>query len=294
MATDTAELGRVIDAVLPDRRLDRILVGHGHWDHAFDAAGWAKLTGARVGGARTVCHQVVAQGIDPSRCDAYEGGESFDVAPGVHVRVVRWHHSGDSLTENGRRLRAPLELREPPPLDSATGGLRPGFLEDFPNGGGSRGYLITIRTADGPVTLFSTNTANPQAWDAPVPADSALFRELGIDVSHVEWAASDTPTRDHLAAALEAEGLDGIDVWMGFPSTQHVLQVSELLRPRAFIPHHWDDFWLPLDEAEPEYRDAELSEKLDSLGIRFVVPASYFETFSVDTAGVVSAGVVAR
>jgi hypothetical protein len=237
-----------------------------------------------------VCHQTVALGIDVGRCDAFEGGEAFDVGEHVRVRVVRWHHSGDSLTESGRRLRAPLELRGPPPPDSATGGLRPGYLEDYPNGGGSRAYLITVRTTNGPVTVFWSNTGNPQAWNAPVPADSALFRELGIDLSHAEWAASSAPTREALAEALRAEGLDGVDVWIGFPGEEHVQQVVATLRPRAFLPHHWDDFWEPmLDGLSAPYPAADVNAALDALGVRVFVPA-YFETFRVDTAGMTSEG----
>src|SRR5918992_1404701 len=185
---DRAALTRVVDAVIPDRGLDWILVGHGHWDHAFDTPGWASLTGARVVGARTICHQVVALGVPSSRCTPVEGSEVIDVSPSVRVRVVRWHHSGDTST-NGRRLRAPLELRAPARRDPTTGGLRPGFLEDYPNGGGSRAYLITVRTRSGPVTVFWSNTGNPGAWDVPVPVDSALLRQQGVDMSRFEWAA---------------------------------------------------------------------------------------------------------
>ena len=289
-AIDTVQLARIVDAVLPDRRLDRVLIGHAHWDHAFDAPGWAQRTGARIGGARTVCHQAVALGIDAGRCDALEGGEVLNVGEHVRVRVVRWHHSGDSLTEGGRRLRAPLELRGPPPVDPATGGLRPGFLEDYLNGGGSRAYLITVRTTDGPVTLFWSNTGNAQAWDAPVPADSTFFRNLGIDLSHAEWAASDTPTRAALAEALRAEGLDGVDVWIGFPGEEHVRQVVATLRPRAFMPHHWDDYWEPIRVGRTSpYPAADVNAALDALGVRALVPAT-FETFRVDTAGITSEG----
>src|SRR5687767_8513497 len=51
---DRTTLARIAEAVIPNRRLDWVLVGHGHWDHALDAPGWATLTNARIGGSRTV------------------------------------------------------------------------------------------------------------------------------------------------------------------------------------------------------------------------------------------------
>jgi L-ascorbate metabolism protein UlaG (beta-lactamase superfamily) len=296
-AIDRTSLARIVDAVVPARRLDWILVGHGHWDHAFDTPGWAALTNARVGGSRTVCHQVVALGVDASRCTAVEGGEIIDVSPTVRVRVVRWHHSGDT-SANGRRLRAPLELRGPPRPDRATGGLRPGFLEDYPNGGGSRAYLITVRTRSGPVTLFWSNTGNPEAWDVPIPVDSALLRQPGVDLSRFEWAPSREPTRDALAAAMRAEGLSGVAVWLGWPGLAHVQQVASVLRPTAFIPHHWDDFWEPIENGvQRGYSAPAVTSALSSAGVRSIAPSNYFDRFRVETSGVTpegDAGVRAR
>ena len=287
---DRAALTRVVDAVIPDRGLDWILVGHGHWDHAFDTPGWASLTNARVAGSRTICHQVVALGVPANRCTPVEGGEVIDVSPSVRVRVVRWHHSGDTST-NGRRLRAPLELRAPPRPDPVTGGLRPGFLEDYPNGGGSRAYLITVRTRRGPLTLFWSNTGNAEAWDVAIPVDSVRLRQQGVDLSRFEWAASTEPTRDALASAMRAEGLTRVDVWLGFPGSAHVAQVVSALRPSAFIPHHWDDFWEPIERGvRAPYSAPTVATALASAGVRLVVPTNYFDRFRVETTGVTAEG----
>lgn len=283
--TDTAELRRLLVPALPGLQADWILVGHGHWDHAFDVPALARLTGARIAGARTVCHQAVALGIDTARCTAVEGGEAVAAGPDVRVRVVRWHHSGDASSASGRRLRAPLELRSPPTVDPETGGLRPGFLDDYPNGGGARGYLITVTTATGPVTLFWSNTGNPDAWDTPVPTDSTYLHAAGVDLSNLEFAVADRPTRDGLAAALRDEGVDRVDLWIGFGGAAHVRQVAETLRPRAFIPHHWDDFWSSMDHGPGATFDpATLAPILDPLGTRITVPAMYYERFRLDTA----------
>lgn len=286
---DSTTVRAVLDAASPGRSdIDLLLVGHTHWDHALDTPAWARRTGGRIIGARTACHQARAFGIET--CTPVEGGETFDAGP-VHIRAVRWPHSGDSITASGRRLRAPLELRTTPVPDPVTGGLQPGYLRDYPNGGGARAYLITVRTSRGPLTVFWSETANPQAWDAPVPADSVWFREQGIDVRHLAWSTSDLPARDHLAQAMAQEGLQSVDVWIGFPSTAHLRQVVPVLHPRAFVPQHWDDFWVPLLEGAGEPPNpAPLETVLDSAGSRVVMPRAVFDRFRLTPDGLEALG----
>lgn len=277
--TDTAELRRLLSRALPDLRLDWILVGHGHWDHAFDVPAIARMTGARIAGSRTVCHQATALGVDPARCTAVEGGEELSLAGNVRARVIRWQHSGDPTTEAGRLLATPLELRSPPPVDPGTGGLRPGFLEDYPNGGGVRAYLLTIDEGDRESTLFWSNTGNPQAWDVAFPADTAVLRRAGVNLGNLEPAPFDIPTRDLLQAALREEGLLGVDAWIGAPTPAHVRQVVPVLRPRVFIPQHWDDFWTDMRHGVGTTFDASrIRPFLDSAGVRLVVPEMYYAT----------------
>jgi hypothetical protein len=291
VTADTALALRIVEAVAPGRRLDWILVGHGHFDNSLDASALARATGARIAGARTICHQAVALGVEAERCLAVEGGEVIEIGPFVRMRVVRWHHSGASSSEVGRLLRAPLELRAPPTPDPATGGLRPGIHEDYPNGGGSRGYLITVQTSWGPVTLLWTNTGNAEAWDVVLDADSTLLGERGVDMSNLEWAMADRPTRTALADALREEALGRVDLWIGAGSLEHVRQVTELLLPRAFIPHHWNDFRAPLlDGVRAPYENPALFEALDAFGIRPIVPTNYFDRFRLTTARVVVLG----
>jgi L-ascorbate metabolism protein UlaG (beta-lactamase superfamily) len=281
---DMPAVERVRDAVLPDRELDWILVGHGHWDHAFDTPAWAQATGARIAGARSVCLFSAALGVPSDRCVAVEGGEVLELGPGIRGRAVRWHHSGDESVD-GRVLRAPLELRETPSPDPTTGGLRPGYLEDYPNGGGARAWLITVETATSPLTIFWSNTGNPHAWEVAIAPDSALFREQGIDIRHLEWAHSDRPTREHLRDALAGERLDAVDVWIGFGGRDHVRQVADLLRPRRFVPHHWDDFWTPLEDGPGRaFPRTALDSIATRAGFELIVPQQFFDRIRLGTA----------
>jgi L-ascorbate metabolism protein UlaG (beta-lactamase superfamily) len=284
--TDTAELRRLLEPALPDLRLDWILVGHGHWDHAWDVAAIARLTGARIAGARTVCLEAEALGVPPARCTAVEGGEVLRLGDDVRARVVRWHHSGDPATEEGRRLSAPLELRRAPVPDPATGGLRPGFLEDFPNGGGARAYLVTVGGAPAARTFFWSNTGSAAAWNTAVRADTAALRAAGVDLGNLVAAPPGPPSREALEAALRDEGITEVDAWIGFGGAAHVRQVAALLRPRALVPHHWDDFWTSMTQGPGRgYSAAAVQPFLDSAGIRLVIP-EYYGTLRLEELGV--------
>jgi L-ascorbate metabolism protein UlaG (beta-lactamase superfamily) len=281
---DEALVRRVGDALLPGGGPDWVLVGHAHWDHSLDAPAWARRRGGRLVGSPTVCLQAEALGLPPERCTAVRGGEAIALGPGLRVRAIRWHHSGDSTTLAGRRLRAPLALAGVP--DAARGGLRPGFLEDSP-GGGVIAYLFTAETRAGPVTLLWSNTGNPQLWEVPAPADSAYFRAQGIPTDGLLWAPADVSTRASIVAAREAEGIEAVDAWLGFGDVAHVRQVAEALPPRVFVPHHWDDLWAPItDGVARPFGGGALRELLAAEGIDLVVPAQLFERLEVTAAGV--------
>ena len=183
-----------------------------------------------------------------------------------------------AVTDLARRLGTPLELADVPLQTPARPGLRPGFLEDYPNGGGSRAYLITVATGADTTTFFWSNTANPAAWDVPYPADVAALRADGVDLRNLVPASDPIPVRDHLAAALRAEGLDGVDAWLGFPNPDHLRQVVPLLRPRAFVPHHWDDFWAPMTEglAAP-FDGVAVRPVLEAAGVPLAPPVAYYQ-----------------
>jgi hypothetical protein len=266
---DSAAVARVL-AVLGARDAVQVLLsGHSHFDHSFDSGVWAKLTPAKVFGARTTCYQLVAQDVPASRCTTVQGGETLALGDGVVMRVVRWNHSGDHAVNPA--LHDPTELTHVPKRDPTTGGLRPGVTEDFPNGGGSRAYLITVATGDGPLTIFFSNTGSPVDLDQPIAVDGKNF---GAPI-------------DNLRAALRDAGLASVDLWIaggGAPLAQLVLPV---LRPKAYLPVHWDDFYAPLEAGvTAPYADHELETLLDRAGVALVRPAQYLDRWRLDRSGV--------
>ena len=267
--SDSAAVARTL-ALLGGRDAVQVLLsGHSHFDHSFDAAMWAKLTRAEVYGPRSTCYQLAAQDVPPSRCMAVQGGETLPLGEGVTVRVVRWNHSGDHAVNPAQH--DPTELAGVPTRDPTNGGLRPGLSEDFPNGGGSRAYLFTIPTRDGTVSLFFSNTGSPVDLDQPIVIDG---RNFGAPI-------------DNLRAALRDAGLASVDLWIGSGGAPLARLVLPVLRPKAYLPVHWDDFFSPLEAgvATP-YADPVLEPLLDSAGVKLVRPAQYFDRWRLDRSGV--------
>ena len=266
---DSAAVGRVLSLLGRRDAVQVLLTGHSHFDHAFDAAVWAKLTPARVYGPRTTCLQLVAQEVPASRCTAVHGGEAFALGEGVTVRVVRWNHSGDHAVNP--QQHDPTELAEVPKRDPANGGLRPGLAEDFPNGGGSRAFLFTIATRDGPLTIFFSNTGSPVDLDQPIVIDGTSY---GAPI-------------ENLRAALRNAGLTSVDLWIASGGAPLARLVLPVLKPKAYLPVHWDDFFAPLEAgvATP-YADPALESMLVNAGVTLVRPAQYLDRWQLDRSGV--------
>src|SRR5439155_11797759 len=113
------------------------------------------------------------------------------------MRVVRWNHSGTH--ETNPEQHDPIELQDVPKPD-ANGALRGGVAEDFPNGGGNRGYLFTVKTADDKtLKFFVTNSGAPQ---------DLTTDNITNGINYGAPIAS-------LTQAMKSAGLDSVDVWVG-------------------------------------------------------------------------------
>ena len=267
---DSAAVARVL-ALLGGRNAVQVLLsGHSHFDHSFDAAVWAKLTRAEVYGPRTTCYQLVAQDVPASRCTAVQGGETLTLGEGVTVRVVRWNHSGDHAVNPAQH--DPTELAGVPTRDPTNGGLRPGLAEDFPNGGGSRAYLITVPTRDGRAEPSSSATRGA--------------RSISTGRSSIDGKNFGAPI-DNLRAALRDAGLASVDLWIASGGAPLARLVLPVLRPKAYLPVHWDDYFSTIEAgvAKP-YADPALEPLLDSAGVTLVRPAQYFDRWRLDRSGV--------
>ena len=266
---DVAAVTRVMNALGRPSRINLLLTGHSHFDHSFDTATWSKLTGARIIGSKTTCLQAQAEGIPAERCRMVNGREAIPLAEGVTLRVVRWNHSGDPAVNPEQHN--PVELNGIPSRDPATGGLRAGVAEDFPNGGGNRAYLFTVDGPGGRLSWFFSNSAS--AVDLHVP----------IVVDGVDYGAP----IDNLKTAMADAKLTSVDLWIG-PSAEPVAKlVLPVLKPKAFIPVHWDGLWGAFEAgvAKP-WADPGVESLLKASGAAVVRPAQYMDKWRLDRNGV--------
>jgi len=288
---DETSIKRLVGALGGENSIDYLFTGHSHFDHSFDTAVWAKLTGARIIGARSTCLQATAQGVPENRCTAVEGGEALSLSKHVSVRVVRWGHSGDVSTPAGQLLQAPLELIDAPTAAPEAAGLRPGTMQDFPNGGGARAYLFTVATATGPVSWLYSNTGNAKTFAHPFVVDEAFFRALNLPLENLKITRQETSAQDNLRAAMTKAGLEGVDLWIGYSDRDLADLVCAVLQPRAHIPHHWDGLFssffagVPFPYATVAGVD-ELTALLATRRVALFPPRQYMDKYQLDSSGV--------
>jgi L-ascorbate metabolism protein UlaG (beta-lactamase superfamily) len=268
-APDVAAVTRVMNALGGPSKVNLLLTGHSHFDHSFDTAAWSKLTGARIIGSKTTCLQAQAQKVPVERCRAVNGREAIRLGDGVMMRVVRWNHSGDPNVNPEQHN--PVELDHVPVLDPATGGLHAGVAEDFPNGGGTRAYLFTVDGPQGRFSWFFQNSAS--AVDLNVP----------IVIGGVDYGAP----IENLKVAMKDAGVESVDLWIGSGGRAIAELVVPVLKPKTYLPVHWDGLYNAFDKGVPRaYSDASLEQFLQASGIVLIRPIQYMDKWRLDRGGI--------
>jgi L-ascorbate metabolism protein UlaG (beta-lactamase superfamily) len=266
---DTAAVTRVLTALGGPAAVTLLLNGHSHFDHSFDTAVWSNLSRARIIGSQTTCLQARAQKVPEERCTAVAGGERLVLGYGVSMRVVRWNHSGDPAT-NPEQHNA-VELDAVPRLDPATGGLNPGVAADFPNGGGNRAFLFVVDAPGERLSWFFQNSASAVDLDRPIVVGG---RDYGAPI-------------DNLKAAMKDAGLASVDLWIGTGGVPIAERVIPVIKPRAYLPVHWDSFWTPFTAGvDKPYSDPPLKALLEKSGVQLVVPGQYMDKWRLDRSGI--------
>jgi L-ascorbate metabolism protein UlaG (beta-lactamase superfamily) len=269
LTPDVDAVARVLTAMGGPASINLLLTGHSHFDHSFDTGTWARLTGASIVGSKTTCLQVQAQGIPGDRCRAVEGGERLVLGDGVVMRVIRWNHSGDPAANPEQHN--PVELTAVPKRDPATGGLHAGVAEDFPNGGGNRAFLFVVDGPGGRYSWLFHNSASAVDLKVPIVVDG---KDYGAPL-------------DNLRAALAAEHLDSVDLWIGSGGVAVARLVQPVLRAKAYLPVHWDGLWGAFNAGVPQpYSDPPLERFLETAGVRLIKPTQYFDKWRLDRTGV--------
>lgn len=268
-ASDVAAVTRVMNALGGSSKVNLLLTGHSHFDHSFDTATWSKLTGARIIGSTTTCLQAQAQNVPLERCRAVNGREAIRLGDGVTLRVVRWNHSGDPKVNPEQHN--PVELDHVPVPDRATGGLHAGVAEDFPNGGGTRAYLFIVDGSQGRFSWFFQNSAS--AVDLSVP----------IVIDGVDYGAP----IENLKVAMKDAGIESVNLWIGSGGRTVAELVAPVLKPKAYLPVHWDGLYNAFDKGVPRaYSDPSLEQFLQGSGISLIRPIQYMDKWRLDRSGI--------
>ena len=92
---------------------------------------------------------------------------------------------------------------------------------------------------------------------------------------------------ENLRAAMRDAGLDSVDLWIGSGGKPVAELVLPVLKPRAFLPVHWDSFWLPFDAglAKP-YSDPPLETLMAEQRVTVVKATQYMDTWRLDRSGI--------
>jgi hypothetical protein len=263
---DVPSVTRVKEALPANGQLDYVLAGHSHFDHTWDTPTWSKLTGAPIIGGLSTCYQAMTQGV--GQCTVVNGGEKIELGSGVTMRVVRFNHSGNASNPIQHFAR---ELSGPPVPDPATGGLRAGVGEDYPNGGGGRAFLFTIDNPGGKLSFFVQNSASAFDLDQDIVVDGVNYGSpLG-----------------NLAAAMRDAGLTSVDAWIGTGGVAVARLIVPVIHPKVYIPNHWDGLFNSFWAGMPfPFKDVNLSAYLDAQGITLMPQHQYFDTYRLDASGV--------
>jgi hypothetical protein len=213
--------------------------------------------------------QAQAESVPADRCRVVDGGEAIALSDGVTLRVVRWNHSGDPAVNPEQHN--PVELKAVPLRDPATGGLRAGVAEDFPNGGGNRAYLFTVEAPGGRFSWFFNNSAS--AVDLHVP----------IVVDGVDYGAP----IENLKASMRDAKLSTVDLWIGGSAVPVAKLVLPVLAPKAFLPVHWDGLFNSFEAGvQKPYADAGVEALMKASGVKVIKPAQYMDKWRLDRNGV--------
>ena len=74
---------------------------------------------------------------------------------------------------------------------------------------------------------------------------------------------------------MKDAGLSSVDLWIGSGGLAIAELVAPVLKPRAYLPVHWDGLCGAFENGAPRaYSDASLEEFLQSAGMSLVRPGS--------------------
>jgi hypothetical protein len=78
-----------------------------------------------------------------------------------------------------------------------------------------------------------------------------------------------------------------VDLWIGTGPAAVASLVLPVLKPKAFLPVHWDGLWGAFEAGVPRpYGDPALEAALAGAGVALVRPAQYMDKWRLDASGI--------
>jgi hypothetical protein len=82
-------------------------------------------------------------------------------------------------------------------------------------------------------------------------------------------------------------GVTSVDLWIGTGGVPIARLVLPVVKPKAYLPVHWDNFWTPFTAGVGRpYADAPLEALLASENVHLVKPAQYMDKWRLDRSGI--------
>jgi hypothetical protein len=124
---------------------------------------------------------------------------------------------------------------------------------------------------DGRFSWFYQNSASAVDLETPIVLDGT---DYGAPLAN-------------LKTALKAEGLDSVDLWIGTGGLPVAKLVLPVLKPKAYLPVHWDRFFAPFEDGVTKpYGDPPLDSFLAESHVQLLSPLQYMDKWRLDRTGV--------
>ena len=143
--------------------------------------------------------------------------------------------------------------------------------------------------------LRQTFAATPAFVDITWMSISNMYYEIGpnsasavdLHVPIVVDGVDHGAPIENLKAAMTDAKLTSVDLWIGSSTAPVAKLVVPLLRPKAFLPVHWDGLWGAFEAGVPKpYGDSGVETVLKASGVSVVTPAQYMDKWRLDRNGV--------
>jgi hypothetical protein len=86
---------------------------------------------------------------------------------------------------------------------------------------------------------------------------------------------------------MKDAGLDSVDLWIGTGGAAIARLVVPTIKPKAYLPVHWDGLYAPFSNGMPRpYSDPTLEQFLSGAGVQLLKPGQYMDKWRLGRNGV--------